>query len=153
MSPLNRLPSKIAIFMISFYQKYLSPYKGYRCAYACLYGKASCATFGKQSIQKYGIIKGVKQLHRRLLACREAMYLLEKDYDRNEKDEGEKKPRQCRKTDCLEGGCHSCQPTLHCASWEKEPCLNRCQTGACNGLSGQCQLPCDSCFPDIAPCW
>jgi putative component of membrane protein insertase Oxa1/YidC/SpoIIIJ protein YidD len=64
-----------AVGSINMYQKYISPNKGWKCAY----GKAhpdeiSCSEFGKIAIENYGVIDGLKHLKSRFKDC-EAAYL------------------------------------------------------------------------------
>jgi len=49
--------SKIAISSIKFYQVYISPHKGYCCAYSHYTGKKTCSEFTKECIKKYGVVK------------------------------------------------------------------------------------------------
>jgi len=49
--------NKLAILSIEGYQRYLSPHKGYCCAYSHFTGKKSCSEFTKLCIQKYGLFK------------------------------------------------------------------------------------------------
>lgn len=61
-----------AVLAICGYQQFISPYKGYRCAYGALYGGPSCSEFGKRSIQEYGVIGGLILLRQRFHACHQA---------------------------------------------------------------------------------
>ncbi len=56
-------------FGISKYQKYISPYKGYHCAYACLHKDLSCSAYGKEVIEKNGVVKGLRLLNQRFGDC------------------------------------------------------------------------------------
>ena len=56
-------------FGITMYQKHLSPYKGYHCAYACVHKDLSCSAYGKQAIQRNGVIKGLRLLNKRFGEC------------------------------------------------------------------------------------
>lgn len=65
---------KILLFAITLYQKYLSPYKGYSCAYR-IYHKnngvkcTGCSGYGYKVIQRFGVITGLALLNRRLFDC------------------------------------------------------------------------------------
>jgi len=52
------------IYIISLYQKYISPYKGTRCPYF-----PSCSEYGKQAISEHGAIKGFFMAFWRILRC------------------------------------------------------------------------------------
>ena len=44
---------KILIYLIKFYQKYISPMKTTKCPYF-----PSCSCYGLEAVQKYGALKG-----------------------------------------------------------------------------------------------
>lgn len=59
----------LAIKAINFYQKYISPYKGFRCAHGIATGEISCSGYGKKVIKKFGLFTGLKLLNRRFYDC------------------------------------------------------------------------------------
>ncbi|NYE60365.1 putative component of membrane protein insertase Oxa1/YidC/SpoIIIJ protein YidD [Duganella sp. 1224] len=61
----------LALAAISFYQRYLSPYKGFVCAFRRHTGRDSCSAHGKRVIARYGLWQGLTLLRRRLDACGE----------------------------------------------------------------------------------
>ena len=58
------IPRKIAILLINFYQKFISPGLGKKCKYY-----PSCSEYTKQAVDKYGIIKGSILGMYRILRC------------------------------------------------------------------------------------
>ena len=58
------LPRIVEIFLIEFYQKYISRSLGNRCIYY-----PSCSEYTKQAVDKYGIIKGNILGIYRILRC------------------------------------------------------------------------------------
>lgn len=60
---------RIALAAISLYQRYLSPRKGYSCAYRVRAGGVGCSGFGKHAIEKHGIFLGLVLLRRRMAKC------------------------------------------------------------------------------------
>ena len=56
--------------MISFYQKYISPVKGYSCAYRVLHNDLSCSDFCKNEIRLLGVLKGIKNTFKRFDECK-----------------------------------------------------------------------------------
>jgi putative component of membrane protein insertase Oxa1/YidC/SpoIIIJ protein YidD len=60
----------IALATILIYQKYISPFKGFSCAYRAYTGQLSCSAHGYKSIERYGIFIGLKLIRRRLKKCR-----------------------------------------------------------------------------------
>ncbi|MGI9270805.1 MAG: membrane protein insertion efficiency factor YidD [Woeseiaceae bacterium] len=50
--------STILLHIISFYQRFISPYKGFRCAAGVYYGTGSCSQVVKSIIEKDGVRHG-----------------------------------------------------------------------------------------------
>ncbi|WP_174819712.1 membrane protein insertion efficiency factor YidD [Pseudobutyrivibrio xylanivorans] len=55
---------RLFIFLIRFYQKYISPMKRTKCPYC-----PSCSNYGLQAVQKYGAIKGGTLALWRIVRC------------------------------------------------------------------------------------
>lgn len=55
---------RIIIFMIRFYQKYISSLKGTKCPYI-----PSCSQYGLEAVEKYGALKGSLLAIWRILRC------------------------------------------------------------------------------------
>lgn len=55
--------------LIRAYQRYISPYKGFCCAYHVHIGWASCSTLGYRAIRRYGGLIGLAILRKRLNRC------------------------------------------------------------------------------------
>ena len=112
-----------ALLAVNGYQQFISPYKGYRCAYGALYGGPSCSEFGKQAIREYGIVGGVILLRQRFRDCHDAAVAIRSgacrvggpqasDVDENPciETERERGKREARETcqycfGCVEGCC------------------------------------------------
>jgi putative component of membrane protein insertase Oxa1/YidC/SpoIIIJ protein YidD len=60
----------IAVLSIQFYQKFISPYKGFSCAHRVATKEISCSGYGKKVINRFGIIKGYLLLNRRFYDCK-----------------------------------------------------------------------------------
>lgn len=58
-----------ALFAIELYQRYLSPHKGYCCAYRIYTGSASCSVLGYRAIRRFGLWDGLALLRERLALC------------------------------------------------------------------------------------
>jgi len=58
-----------SILLIGAYQRYVSPRKGYCCAYRNRTGGRSCSSYAKCSISRAGFLGGLVLLNRRLRAC------------------------------------------------------------------------------------
>ena len=59
----------VMLALIRLYQRYISPYKGFCCAYRCHTGRQSCSALGFRAIRRYGVLSGVAVLRRRLDLC------------------------------------------------------------------------------------
>lgn len=60
---------RLALAAIRAYQRYISPYKGFRCAYSVHTGGASCSAFGYRVVRRYGVVAGLTLLRRRTQHC------------------------------------------------------------------------------------
>lgn len=58
--------------MIRLYQRWISPYKGFRCAHRVVHGGASCSEFAVQAIQSHGAFGFWPEFRARLAACNAA---------------------------------------------------------------------------------
>lgn len=60
---------KLALGAIRFYQRHLSPHKGFCCAYRHHTGRASCSQLGYRAIRRLGLLRGLAALRVRLTRC------------------------------------------------------------------------------------
>jgi len=54
---------------IRFYQRYISPYKGFHCAYRVHTGHASCSAFGYRAVRRHGVFGGLQLIRERTYRC------------------------------------------------------------------------------------
>jgi uncharacterized protein len=59
----------LLLLFIRIYQVYLSPFKGFRCAYHIRTGRRSCSKFGFAAIDRLGVVGGLRLLRRRFRKC------------------------------------------------------------------------------------
>lgn len=59
----------LALNTIKIYQKFISPYKGFSCAYKVATNEISCSVYGKKVIKRFGLLTGAKLLNRRFHDC------------------------------------------------------------------------------------
>lgn len=59
----------LALLAIRGYQRFLSPYKGFCCAYRSHTGRCSCSTLGFRAVRRYGTLRGLAVLRRRMYLC------------------------------------------------------------------------------------
>lgn len=58
-----------ALSLIRFYQRWVSPHKGFVCAYRYHTGCGSCSAFGHRAIRLFGVWKGIAVIRARLVQC------------------------------------------------------------------------------------
>jgi uncharacterized protein len=62
----------LALSAIDAYQKYISPRKGFHCAYRVHTGHRGCSALGYRAIRRYGVFTGLRILGGRFERCSEA---------------------------------------------------------------------------------
>lgn len=94
---------EIAQAAICLYRRYISPYKGFACAYRVHTGRQSCSHLGERAISRYGLFKGLVVLNRRTYLCGVA-------HRRHAQPARRIGPfsSQRGECDCPVGGCDSC---------------------------------------------
>jgi putative component of membrane protein insertase Oxa1/YidC/SpoIIIJ protein YidD len=130
------------ILLIHIYQRFISPYKGFRCAHAVYHSGPSCSSAVKTIIFENGLVKGLPAIKKRFAECNQAYLLIlaEKQQDDNKKDK--QKPSRCKQEKDQCGG--------NCIT---SPCdvLSCCQPG--KGVGKNCDFdPCDGGSCDVGPC-
>ncbi|WP_020396521.1 membrane protein insertion efficiency factor YidD [Thiolinea disciformis] len=101
---LNAISTKHAsrspfIDMINFYQRFISPYKGFRCAHAAWHGGNSCSQAIKLIIAEQGLWAGRDLIKQRFQDCKMAYQQLQTN-----KEEEQKEKRDPICSDCA-GDC------------------------------------------------
>jgi putative component of membrane protein insertase Oxa1/YidC/SpoIIIJ protein YidD len=107
------------VAMISAYQRYLSPKKGFRCAYGALHGAGTCSSIGKRIMRERGFFAFLNLMPEQFAACKLAAQNL------NQETEEERKRRRrkrfsdidcstCDVPDC--GDISDCDDSLDCGS-------------------------------------
>jgi uncharacterized protein len=93
------------IFLIGLYQRYLSPYKGFRCAHAAWHGGPSCSAAVKNLVREHGVFAAWPRIRLRFSECRAAYDSLSAQPDRKRKPENDgRKPRRRRENEsCWDG--------------------------------------------------
>jgi len=69
---LPSMGARLALRAIRFYQRHLSPIKGFSCPLRAATGGASCSSHGYRMIERHGLRLGLALLDRRLALCGEA---------------------------------------------------------------------------------
>jgi uncharacterized protein len=64
-----RPAAALALAAIRFYQRFVSPYKGFSCALRVATGGASCSAYGYAVIARFGLLRGLGLQQRRFELC------------------------------------------------------------------------------------
>jgi putative component of membrane protein insertase Oxa1/YidC/SpoIIIJ protein YidD len=147
---------RLTLNLVRGYQKYLSPHKGFSCAYRKLHGDASCSEYFRQSIDRYGLSHAIPLFQQRLEACKVANLTLRSQVSEREEDSElpEKKKRQnqnlsCDRAvgDCVGYGCGDCGSS-DCGDCNTPDCgdcgSSDCGSSDCGSLDCG-SLDCGSC--------
>lgn len=122
--------NKLSLYIIKFYQRYISPKKGYCCAYGSLYNDGSCSEIVSSIIKEKGLISGWSHIKNQFILCSEAYEIIKKE----NKDKVKKKKKDndwCHPLDACD--VFTCIPVPK--SWCKG-----------NPADSSCDLPCDCSF-------
>ena len=94
--------NKSAIISINLYQKYISPHKGYCCAYKVHHNDVSCSQFAKLTIKDIGLLKSISKILNRFKECKDSNNYIQNEYEINQKKEEFKpgKGEQCGQCSC-----------------------------------------------------
>ncbi len=60
---------RLVLAAIRLYQRFVSPYKGFACAYRVHTGCAGCSALGYRAIRRFGVVDGIGVLRTRLYLC------------------------------------------------------------------------------------
>jgi len=74
------------IQFIRGYQKYLSPHKGFSCAYSRRHGAESCSEYFRQKVRTHGLAKAIPLFEQRLRDCKLAHITMKGQSQSKEKD-------------------------------------------------------------------
>jgi putative component of membrane protein insertase Oxa1/YidC/SpoIIIJ protein YidD len=67
---------QVGVAAITGYQRYISPHKGFACAYRVLHGGESCSQYFKRVIAEDGFRAAVSLSRQRFHACKQANHIL-----------------------------------------------------------------------------
>ena len=73
-------------YLIHFYQKYISPYKGFRCAHGAYYGGDSCSGAVSKIIRRKGLINGFTAIKNQFRRCSHAYMKIKEKVARTKKN-------------------------------------------------------------------
>lgn len=89
--------TKLALFLIRAYQRYVSPYKGFRCAHAVYYGSDSCSAAVSKIIERRGVIKGYGRIKCQFSRCSHAFQCIQEQVEPRKK----RRKKDDKEADCV----------------------------------------------------
>jgi putative component of membrane protein insertase Oxa1/YidC/SpoIIIJ protein YidD len=122
-----------ALLAIRFYQRMISPYKGFCCAYAAYTGHASCSALGYRAIRRYGVVDGIAVLDARLAKCGVAYRRYRPQAPRALGSQAGFLDCSCDAGGCDSGGCEMPGGGSNgCLSNASNFCSGGCDCGSCD---------------------
>jgi putative component of membrane protein insertase Oxa1/YidC/SpoIIIJ protein YidD len=115
------IADRIVLKGVRAYQQYLSPHKGFCCAYRKLHETESCSEFFRLTVQKEGLIAAIPQFQERLTDCKQAYLILKAQAAESQEDglkQGEKdkfRDKNCLQSDWA-NNCANDWTCLDCGS-------------------------------------
>lgn len=114
-----------ALSAITFYQRFISPYKGFRCAHATLHKGDSCSQAVKKIIAKHGLWQSRPLIKERFAQCRLAAQQLHLGKVLSTSDDEEEERRRKRKEQAKDCGCDladmGCDVVQNSVSCDRKP--------------------------------
>lgn len=121
--------SHCADALIDTYQRYISPYKGFRCAYHVHTGRRSCSAYARVIVRRLGAFALFSAMPRQLRRCRAAYNAILVNRNRRSRQQENRKKKDRDFSDCIPSDCDL-------------PCH-------LSGKVHHCDTPCDL---DVGPC-
>lgn len=69
----------VGLGAIKFYQRFLSPLKGYQCAHRVYYGKSSCSSYAARCLTRNGFLPTLRLMKRRFKRCQRAASFMDRE--------------------------------------------------------------------------
>lgn len=118
--------TKISLLLIDLYQNFISPYKGYSCAYRLATGEVGCSGYGKKVISRFGLKTGYALLQRRFAECKCSSEALKKELIHTYKQKRVINPKMgYQRGECDCSGCDvpncdmpDCNPGKNCSPFD-----------------------------------
>lgn len=83
--------TKLALGVLHFYRRFISPHKGFACAHRVAFGGPSCSDFALVLITQNGLGSSARPIWQRLHECRKAYDLLLAERPKEDKDKNDSK--------------------------------------------------------------
>ena len=127
----------LIVKLIGFYQVYISPYKGFRCAAGIYYGEGSCSKIVKSIVIEKGFRSGWHEICDQFRKCQHAATLIQSSADNNEPTEeecDEEKKNKDGKCTWWDLACMPCGTATEGAGTSAAGCAGAASSG-CDGCA------------------
>jgi putative component of membrane protein insertase Oxa1/YidC/SpoIIIJ protein YidD len=85
----------IVVFLIILYQRYISPWKGFRCAHSVYHHGPSCSAAVRRIVEQEGVLRGLPLIRRRFAECRSAALALRDETEEQKRERRRRRREQC----------------------------------------------------------
>lgn len=125
-----------AVIAINGYQRYISPHKGFCCAYRVVTGEDSCSEYVKKTIIRKGFFRSLTEIRNRFQDCKESARYI------NKAKEAEASNKQKEDDDSPSDGACIAAETVACLPTS---CAEASLSSAAGTLGGIASGGCDGC--------
>ena len=144
--------ARASLFAIYGYQRFLSPRKGFACAYRVQHGGTGCSGYAKFAIRDHGLLRAIPLIRARFAACKRAALALSKQHNEVDTDKKQHKKRKsftrsaCFYEGCLMAACAGGgSPAASGSDNAADSGLNCANTGCGDTSCTDCSPNCDFC--------
>ena len=123
--------ARAALGGIWIYQRYISPYKGFRCAHAVLHGGSGCSGFAKDALRAQGFLAAIPLVRQRFRDCRLAYDTLCGKRDETWGKRTKRAGRQLRDACCDEVLSQTCGACFDGTTRSAPHCIPDCDICSC----------------------
>jgi putative component of membrane protein insertase Oxa1/YidC/SpoIIIJ protein YidD len=107
--------SSMGLALIEAYQRWLSPRKGFRCAYGVMHGTGTCSSIGKRIMRERGIFVFFRLMPDQFSACKAAAANLNNETEEERKRRREQKRGWLHRKVKNDDGDSNCAPDIDCS--------------------------------------
>jgi putative component of membrane protein insertase Oxa1/YidC/SpoIIIJ protein YidD len=108
---MSAIADGVVLAGIGAYRRFISPHKGFRCAYGAMYGRGSCSDVALRIARRRGGLRALQLMRAQVARCRHAYTLAQVSDPEREQIKSEEPNKQLSR-DCAnwDGGCVTCCP-------------------------------------------
>lgn len=129
--------TRAALAAIDGYQRWISPYKGFRCAYSVAHGGPGCSGYAKAVIRDEGLWRAWQLMRVRFAACKAAAVALSqaRETDAAKEQRARKRDQFCDGLECCASSPRLCYGVGDCATGGVDGGTKGCDCLPCGGCS------------------